>query len=137
AVAGLAPRVRALLVARVRERRLVRLVVRRDGTVDEARGRPDPAQAVRVGDERRAAADRLHALRVLAGLELGRLVLLEVGVVDAGPRALLRVPPDVLLALGPRLAIRVGRGAVVEQARVGRPRPPPFAGDPVLLRMRR
>ena len=129
-------RVRALAVQRVGERRLVRLVVRRQRAVDEPGRRPQPAEAVGVGDERRGAADRVHARRVRLGRVVRRLVRREVGVVAAGPRALGRVPPDVALALGPRPPVGVGRGAVVELARVGRPRPAPFAGDPVLLGVR-
>ena len=45
----------------------------------------------------------------------------------------LLVPPDVGLALAPRLALGVGRGAVVEHAAVRRPRPAPLRGHPGLL----
>ena len=54
----------------------------------------------------------------------------EVGHVVARPLPLLLVPPDVLLALGPRLAGGVGGRAVVEHAPVGGPRPAPLGRDP-------
>src|SRR6266702_6056064 len=50
-----------------------------------------------------------------------------------GPPLLSEIPPDQGLALAPRLAIRVGRGPVVEDPPVGRPGPAPFRGHPVLL----
>src|SRR5205085_8576643 len=62
-----------------------------------------------------------------------RLVLLEVGYVLAHPLLLTSVPPDVLLALRPRLPLRVGRRAVVEDPPVQRPRPGPLGSDPALL----
>src|SRR5205807_8309901 len=63
-----------------------------------------------------------------------RLVRGGVGrVAEPGPRALVRVPPHVALALGPGLSVGVGGRAVVEDPRVLRPRPPPLARDPVLL----
>src|SRR5690606_20781283 len=60
----------------------------------------------------------------------------EVRVVVAGPAPLLRVPPDVRLARAPRPPGRVGGGPVVEDAPVGRPRPPPLRRHPGLLRTR-
>src|SRR3954453_586905 len=51
----------------------------------------------------------------------------------AGPRRLLLVPPDEGLPGAPRLAVRISRCAVVEDAAVGRPPPPPLVRDPVLL----
>ena len=134
ALEDLARRVGALRVQRVVERRLVRLVVRGKRPVDQPGLRVDPAQPVGVQDERVVAGDRGHA-GVLAGrLVVRRLVGLEVGVVpQPRPLALLGVPPDVLLALRPRLAVGIGGRAVVEDAAIGGPRPPPLRGDPVLL----
>ena len=45
----------------------------------------------------------------------------------------LLVPPDQRLALAPRLAVGVGRGAVVQDPPVGRPGPAPLRRDPALL----
>ncbi len=105
--------------------------------IDQARLRVDPAQAVGVQDERVVARDGRHPRRVLGRAVVRRLVGLEVGVVaQRVPPALLGVPPDVALALRPRVAVRVGRRAVVEDPPVGRPRPAPLVGDPVLLAAR-
>ena len=49
---------------------------------------------------------------------------------------LLRVPPHELLALAPRLAVRVRRGAVVEHAAVRGPRPAPLGVVRALLPVR-
>src|SRR5207244_214212 len=46
---------------------------------------------------------------------------------------LLLVPPDVLLAFRPGLAVRVGGRAVVEDPGIGRPGPTPLPGHPALL----
>src|SRR3712207_1992714 len=80
-------------------------------------------------DERGVARDGVHAGRVVRGVVVGPLVLGEVGDVVARPRPLLLVPPDVALALRPRLPVRVGGGAVVEDPAVGRPRPAPLGRD--------
>jgi hypothetical protein len=58
------------------------------------------------------------------------------GVAKRDPFPLTGVPPRVALALGPRPALRVRRGAVVDDPDVLRPRPPPLVGDPVLLGVR-
>src|SRR5206468_2247048 len=54
-------------------------------------------------------------------------------VAERRPLLLLLVPPDVALALRPRLAVGRGGRAVVEDAAVAGPRPAPLVGDPVLL----
>src|SRR5436309_1818173 len=98
---------RALLlcVKQVRERRFLRLVVGRQRAVDEARRRVDPAEPVRVEDERGVAAQPLEAFLRAAGPVVRRLGGREVrAVAEARPLLLVRVPPDVALALGPRLA---------------------------------
>ena len=131
AVPGQRRRVAADLgVEQVGDGRLERLVVGRHRPVEQARGRVQPALAVGHHDERVGAADRRHPLGVGLGAVAGRLVGREVRHVVARPLALLLVPPDVLLALGPRPALGVGRRAVVEHAAVGRPRPRPLGRDP-------
>src|SRR5205823_374085 len=52
-----------------------------------------------------------------------------------GPLVLRFIPPDVLLPFGPRLTVRVGGGAVVDQTAIGRPCPCPLGRDPRLLVM--
>src|SRR5690348_13543107 len=109
----------------VAHRRLGRLVVRGQRAVFQAGWDVDPAAPVRLHDERVGAGDGVHADALLLNGGAGRLVKLEVGHVVAGPGALAIVgagiPPDQLLALGPRVAVRIGGGAVVEDAPVRRP----------------
>ena len=140
AVVRLARRVGLLPVERVAERRLDRLVVGGHRAVDEALRHVERALPVALHDERVDALDGLDALGPLGRPVGRRLRLLEVGHVLPGPLprlALLRVPPDVGLALAPRLALGVGRGAVVEDAAVQRPRPAPLGGDERLVVARR
>ena len=89
-----------------------------------------PAAPVGHHDEGVRSGDRVHPSRALRGTVGGGLVRREVGHVVAGPATLALVPPDVSLALGPRPALGVRRGAVVEQATVCRPRPPPLRRHP-------
>src|SRR5207247_1359711 len=56
--------------------------------------------------------------------------------VVAGPLLLLRVPPDVALALRPRRPVRIRGRAVVEEPTVHRPRPAPFERARGLLPVR-
>src|SRR3954452_16058133 len=79
------------------------------------------------------AAERVLRLGVLGRDVARRLVLLEVRSVQSRPLALLVIPPDELLALRPRTALRVGGSAVVEDAAVVGPRPGPLGRDVVLL----
>ena len=129
-------RVALLAVEGVLDRRLLRLVVGGQRPVGEPVGRVQPAPPVGLHDERLAAGEGVLGDRVRRRLVVRPLRPREVGHVVAGPLALLLVPPDVGLALRPGPAGRVGRSPVVEQAPVGRPRPPPLGGHPALLRAR-
>ena len=126
-------RVRLDAVQRVLDRRLRRLVVRRQRPVDDALGREQPGLAVALHDERVGTADRVLRPRVVRRHVVRPLGRLEVRHVLTGPAAGLLVPPDVLLPLAPRLALGVGRGTVVEDPAVQRPRPAPLGGHRVLL----
>src|SRR5664280_2143119 len=126
-------RVRLLRVERVADRRLLRLVVRRKRPVEHAHRREQPSLAVGLHDERVVAREPRGAPGARLRPEGRRLVGHEVGHVVTGPLAVLDVPPDVLLALAPRLALGIGRGAVVEDAAVRRPRPAPVEGGEGLL----
>ena len=130
-------RVGALRVQRVVDRRLVRLVVRGQRPVLEPLWDEEPRASVGLHDERVVAGDGVLRLGAVGRDVVGRLVLLEVGVVAAGPPALGGVPPHIALALGPGLPVGVGGCPVVEDAGVGRPGPSPLARDPVLLPVRR
>ena len=90
---------------RVGDRRFERLVVHRERPVAHHGAGEQARCALRVHDERADHA-RLRRRR-------------DVRNVVAGP--LLAVPRDDLAARIPRLAVQVGRGAVVEDAPVGRP----------------
>ena len=137
ALVDLARRALARPVERVAHRRLMRLVVRRQRPVDQTGRRVDPPKPVGVGDERVGAADGVHALRLLRRLVVRRHVGLEVRrVAERVPLALAGVPPDVALALGPRVSLGVGGRAVVEDVAVARPCPAPLGRDPVLLGVR-
>ena len=114
----------------------MRLVVGGHRPVLQTLGHEEPAAAVRLHDERVVAPDRVGTLGVVVGDVVRRLLLLEVRRVRARPLLLLLVPPDELLPLRPRLAVGIGRRAVVEQSPVGRPRPRPFEGGVVLLPVR-
>ena len=85
-----------------------------------------PAFPVAVHDERPVAGDGVHPSCILVRAVRRRLVSLEVRYVVAGPLAPLLVPPDVLLAFAPGFSFRVGRGPVVEDSSVHRPRPAPL-----------
>src|SRR5438105_14344843 len=96
----------------------------------------EPALAVALHDEGVVARKAIDAGDSGRGAIGGRAVLDEVGGIGARPLALRRVPVDELLALRPRLAVRIGGGAIVEDAAVVRPRPGPLLRHPVLLASR-
>src|SRR5439155_13304624 len=103
--------------------RVLGLVVGGHRAVLEAGRGVEPALAVGLHDERVVAAQRVGSFGVLVGDETRGAIGHEVRDVTAGPLALLRVPPDVLLAFAPRGAVGRGGGAVVEDAPVGGPGP--------------
>src|SRR5436190_8186310 len=72
-------------------------------------------------DEWRVAGQRLVAVFLRVAGVVGALLFREVGDVVAGPLPFRLVPPDQLLPLAPRLAIRGGGAAVIEDAPVARP----------------
>src|SRR5215203_6505145 len=103
--------------------------MRRQGTIDETGRGEEPPLAVRLQDEGIGSTQRVETDAVRLWLVIRRLAGGEVGDVSAGPHAgfircrvdLVRVPVDPLLLLGPGGAVRLGRGAVVDDAPVGRP----------------
>src|SRR5579885_3304895 len=72
------------------------------------------------------ARDGCHAGRAGRRLVIGWLVRLEIRLIEADPAAFLAVPPDELLSLRPRPAIRSGTGAVVQDPTIVRPSETPF-----------
>ena len=130
----LARGVRALGVELVGERRLLRLVMRRQRAVLEPLRDEEPGAPVGLHDERMVAGDRLFGLRAVGRDVVRGLVLLEVGNVLALPLG--AVPPDVLLSLRPRLSVGIRGGAVVDDAPVRRPCPRPLGRDVALLPVR-
>src|SRR5215203_6542434 len=103
--------------------------MRRQGTIDETGRGEEPPLAVRLQDEGIGSTQRVETDAVRLWLVIRSLAGGEVGDVSAGPHAgfircridLVRVPVDPLLLLGPGGAVRPGRGAVVDDAPVGRP----------------
>ena len=125
-------------VQRVLDHRLLRLVVRRQRAVDDAARREEPALAVGLHDERRRRR-RWSSMPCRVGRRpvRRRPVDDEVRHVVAGPLAACASSHQTyFLRSRPRLAVGVGRGAVVEDAAVGRPRPAPLRRDPALLATR-
>src|SRR4029079_11953230 len=94
-------------------------------TVLQAVGYPDPSHPVRMHDERRIAAQPLVARAAWRRNVIRRLRAAEVRRIEAGPLAHGLVPPDEFLALAPRAPVGTRRGAVVEDAAIGRPREAP------------
>ena len=115
----------AVRVETVDHRRFEGLVVRRQRTVLEAARDPDPADTVRVHDERLIAGNRRVAARRRRRLIRRRLGPGEVGRIESRPRLLSVVPPHQLLAVAPRPAVGSGRGPVVENAPIVGPRESP------------
>ena len=88
-------------------------------------------------DERVGAGLPRQADAVVVRGRIGRFVDREVGHVVADPRAFLigpalRIPPDIALAVAPRLAVGAGRGAVVHDVAIGGPVEPPAQADVVV-----
>ena len=107
---------------RVVDRRLERLVVRRERPVAHHGAGEQARHALRVHDER---PDRL----------LGRHGRPVVGHVQPDPAT--AVPLDQPLARPPRPALRIGRSPIVEDAPVDRPRPRPLRRQPGVRRVAR
>ena len=133
AVEHLAHGVGLLAVKRVLERRLMGLVVGRHGTVREPARHVEPPLSVGLHDEGLVASQGHLRPRALGWLVVGAHGFLEVGDVEARPLLLVVVPPHVLLAFGPRLAVGIGRRPVVDDVAVHRPRPRPLGCDPRVL----
>ena len=104
--------------------------------VSETRRHVQPCFAVRLHDEWVVPREGILGLGIGRGNRVRPLVHVHVRHVGTRPPVVLLVPPHILLAFRPRLPIGVGRGAVVQDATVGRPCPSPFGGHPVLLRAR-
>src|SRR5206468_12778329 len=83
-----------------------------------------PAAAIGLHDAGPAAGPRVAAGRIRCGLRQGRLVGREAG--DVVARPLGAIPPHPCLPLAPWLSLEIGRGAVIEGATVGWPRPAPL-----------
>src|SRR5438270_13466470 len=74
----------------------------------------------------------VHPAAVVAGGCIRRLRLGKVGHIEPAPAFLGGIPPDVLLALRPRLSRRIGRGAVVEDTTISPPGEPPLRSHVVV-----
>ena len=106
-------------------RRFQRLVVRGHRAIFQPLGDVEPGEAVVVEHERGVAPDGFQTDRAGRRRVAGRFRLGKIRHVETGPFAFFLVPPDELLALAPRFAIRLGAGAIVDDAAVTRPRETP------------
>src|SRR5439155_24652807 len=89
-------------------------------------------QTVLMHDERFVAGESIVPSSVLRRSIIRWLLFGAVGHVEPRPFLLLPVPPDQLLALTPRCPVRTRRGAVVQDAAVGRPgKAPAVAVEPL------
>src|SRR5277367_3055107 len=95
--------------------------MRRKRTVIESGRNPNPTKPVGVQDEGLVSSERVVAFG--AGLRLVICTLRgdKIGHVEASPLLGASVQPNELLSFAPRLAVRPGRGASVENAAVGWP----------------
>src|SRR4029077_8250664 len=105
--------------------RLQSFVVRWQGTVGQSLWGENPARPIGVQDERLIPSKSFVTLCVFRRLVIRRFRPREVGYIESCPLFVLLIPPNELLALAPRPSIRAGRGAVIEDAAVGRPRQAP------------
>src|SRR5579864_5483685 len=112
--------------------RLQSFVVRWQRTVGQSLRRENPASPIRVQDKRFISGESLITLRVFRRLIIRRFRPREVRDVQPGPLFVLLIPPNEFLALAPRLPIRTGRGAVIEDAAVRRPGKAPAMSPEVL-----
>src|SRR5205814_772326 len=81
---------------------LLRLVVGRQGAVEQPAGGEQPALPVGLPDEGIVTGDRVEPLGLFVGAVARVAIWDEVGDVLAGPLALVLVPPHVLLPVRPR-----------------------------------
>src|ERR1051325_2409518 len=100
----------------------------RDRTILQTLRNKKPAQAVLVQDERAVTRLTIEADLAIARLVIGWLVFFEISHVESDPVSFFGIPPDELLSLAPRCALRGGTGAVVENAAIAWPgEAPPVA----------
>ena len=112
----------AARVERVLDRRLDRLVVRRQRAVDETGRGEEPALAVAFMMNGSVPDSASRPMRARLRLGVGRLGRRRSRARRSRSTSFCcRVPPDPLLPLAPRVCRPVGRGAVVHDAPVGRP----------------
>src|SRR5699024_4137821 len=104
----------------------LRVVMSGHRSVYHAAGCEQPALAVGLHDERVVAVEVCGTAVGLVRPRRRGTVDGEVGHVLARPLPGVLIPPDELLAFGPRGAVGGRRGAVIQDAAVGRPRPRPF-----------
>src|ERR1041385_1027600 len=106
---------------RMRHQTFQRLIVRRQWTIIQSAGDPDPAHAVRMHNERFIASYGIIALRIFRRLVIRWFLLREVRSVMAGPFLLVGIPPHQRFALAPWLAIGTRRRSVVQNPSITRP----------------
>src|SRR5438105_9384268 len=93
--------------------------MRREWTVFQSFWHIEPTQAILMQDERRVAWNRIESFRADLRLVIGSFSLYKPGNVNTGP--FFRIPPHKFLPFAPRLAVRSGTGAVVNNSAIARP----------------
>src|SRR5258708_4837289 len=120
----------------IRDRRLYRLIVRWQWTIGQSAGSIDPAFPFAMHGKWISARMGIQPIAIWIGFGVWGLGFRKVRNIIPDPAPLCsiaiivkRVPPDVFLALRPRLARRVGRGAIIQNVAVGRPGKAPSKAD--------
>src|SRR5688500_14726926 len=102
--------------------------MRRERAVEEPRGSEQPPFSVDLHYKWIGPRVGVHPHAALFGGRVRRPCPWEIG--DIAARPLLSVPPDILLSLAPGRAVGPGRGAVIENSPVRRPRIAPIEVRP-------
>src|SRR6201987_5525141 len=93
----------------------------RQWAIPQAHRRPDPSQAIRMKDERTVSGECGIAPRSRLRPVVWRFGRAEIGNVQDSPLLLRLIPQDQFLLPAPGAAFRRSRGAVIENAAIGRP----------------
>src|SRR2546430_10475586 len=127
---------RCFRVEQIRDRWLYWLVERGHWTIGQSARSIEPASTFNVHRERIRARMCIQSITIWISFGSRWLRLREVWYIVANPAALfaipivvLGVPPEIFLAVRPRIAVRVSRGAVVDYMAIGRPGKAPVDAD--------
>src|SRR5258708_10327008 len=123
----------------IRDRRLYRLIVRGQWTIGQSAGSIDPAFPFAMHGKWISARMGIQPIAIWIGFGVWGLGFRKVRNIIPDPAPLCsiaiivkRVPPDVFLALRPRLARRVGRAAIIHTVPVCRPGKTPYKDEIII-----